>query len=343
MSPPGRPKGEFRRAQPEGTSVSPPGRPEGTPVGSATTRDTEQAFAFEVEGETLIGILHGPAAAGGPNAADGRTCRHDDEAASVAAGTGIVVVVGGPQYRVGSHRQFVHLARHLATAGHPVLRFDVRGMGDSSGAQLHFEHLQADIGAAIGQLQQRQPQVQRVVLWGLCDGASAALLYLHGRADPRVQGLCLLNPWVRSEASLARTQVKHYYRQRLMQREFWRKLLSGRVARGALRELWCNFRAARGRLDAGTGSDPFQVRMARAWAHFDGPVLLILSGHDYTAREFMETVAAHPAWRGALDRRGVSLHRAEAADHTFSGPGERKALERVTQAWLSSRFGMKAR
>jgi hypothetical protein len=29
MSPPGRPKGEYRSAQPEGTLVSPPCRPEG--------------------------------------------------------------------------------------------------------------------------------------------------------------------------------------------------------------------------------------------------------------------------------------------------------------------------
>jgi hypothetical protein len=29
MSPPGRPEGEYRRAQPEGTPVSPPGRPKG--------------------------------------------------------------------------------------------------------------------------------------------------------------------------------------------------------------------------------------------------------------------------------------------------------------------------
>jgi glucokinase len=44
MSPPGRPKGEYRRAQPEGTPVSPPGRPkgeyrraqpEGTPVSAS--------------------------------------------------------------------------------------------------------------------------------------------------------------------------------------------------------------------------------------------------------------------------------------------------------------------
>ena len=36
----------------------------------------------------------------------------------------VIVVVGGPQYRVGSHRQFVQLSRALASAGHATLRFD---------------------------------------------------------------------------------------------------------------------------------------------------------------------------------------------------------------------------
>ena len=39
----------------------------------------------------------------------------------------MVIVVGGPQYRAGSHRQFTLLARHIAAAGYPVLRFDARG------------------------------------------------------------------------------------------------------------------------------------------------------------------------------------------------------------------------
>jgi uncharacterized protein len=279
------------------------------------------AFTFDCEGETLVGLLHRPA---------GQAQDRD------AARTGVVVVVGGPQYRAGSHRQFVHLAQHLAAAGHPVLRFDARGMGDSSGAQRSFEDLDADIGAAIQALVQHQPEVQRVVLWGLCDGASAALLYLQRQGDPRVRGLCLLNPWVRSEASLARTQVKHYYRQRLMQREFWAKLFSGQVAGKAVRDLVGSLKAARQPVEAAPAAElPFQVRMARAWQSFDGPVLLVLSGRDYTAREFTETVAAHPAWNGALARPGVQRHDARAADHTFSAAADRIEVEQVTAAWLA--------
>ena len=291
---------------------------------AAESAAAEHAFTFACEGETLLGILHPPVTA---------------PSMTKSAQTGVVVVVGGPQYRAGSHRQFVRLARHLAAAGHPVLRFDVRGMGDSSGAQRNFEDLGADIGAAIDALVQRQPAVRKVVLWGLCDGASAALLYLRERPDPRVQGLCLLNPWVRSEASLARAHVKHYYLQRLLQRGFWAKLFSGQVAGRALRGLVGNLKAARQAVDAAPSAGwPFQVRMAQAWQAFDGPLLLVLSGRDYTAREFIETVAAHPAWRGALARPGVQRHDATAADHTFSVRTESDALEQLTADWLRQAF-----
>ena len=38
--------------------------------------------------------------------------------------TGVVIVQGGGQTRVGPQRLFVRLAADLAAAGHPVLRFD---------------------------------------------------------------------------------------------------------------------------------------------------------------------------------------------------------------------------
>jgi exosortase A-associated hydrolase 1 len=279
----------------------------------------EAALSFACAGEPLLGVLS-PAAQPGP--------------------VGVVIVVGGPQYRVGSHRQFVQLARALAQAGFPVLRFDCRGMGDSPGTLRSFEHAQDDIGAAIGALQAAQPAVQGVVLWGLCDGASAALLYMHDTADPRVAGLALLNPWVRSEASLARTQLKHYYTQRLKERDFWRKLVRGRVALGAVTGLLRNLRSAfGGSQDAGgqEGSPsrrPYQDRMALAWTAFTGPTLLMLSELDLTAREFTETTAASPQWQQALGQGDTTRVTVAGADHTCSSPTAQRAVEAATVHWL---------
>ena len=142
---------------------------------------TERAVAFDCAGDKLVGILCGP-----ESPASGATPRHGLDAPSFL---GVVIVVGGPQYRAGSHRQFTLMARALAAAGYPVLRFDYRGMGDSTGLHRDFESLNGDLAAAIETLLQHEPNVQRVALWGLCDGASAALLYLHATRDSRVQAV----------------------------------------------------------------------------------------------------------------------------------------------------------
>jgi exosortase A-associated hydrolase 1 len=181
-----------------------------------------------------------------------------------------------------------------------------------------------------------------VVLWGLCDGASAALLYLHERQDPRVKGLVLLNPWVRSAATLARTHLKHYYAQRLLQGEFWRKLLRGGVGAQALAEFVNKLRASRAPVasqpasvgPADPGGQRYTHRMAHAWRRFRGPVLLLLSGRDYTAGEFLQACAADPAWSGALYRPGLTRHDLATADHTFSGRADHVAMLTLTSDWL---------
>lgn len=251
----------------------------------------------------------------------------------VPANTGVVVVVGGPQYRAGSHRQFVLLSRTLAAAGYPVLRFDYRGMGDSEGTQRDFQAVSADIAAAIDALQQSVPAVQHVALWGLCDGASAALLYCFDTHDPRVTALCLFNPWVRSETSLARTRVKHYYTQRIVQKEFWVKLLRGQVAFYALGELSRSvLRAFTGpaRTAATPHQLPFQQRMAHAFGDFAGRIFLLLSDDDYTAKEFLEYANKDPVWTQALRHPRLLRHHLPGADHTFSSAAYRAQAEDLT-------------
>jgi exosortase A-associated hydrolase 1 len=277
---------------------------------------TEQPVVFPCHQETLVGAITAPQS---------------------PSETGVLVIVGGPQYRVGSHRQFVVLARHLASHGFAVLRFDCRGMGDSSGAPLGFEATTADISAAIEAFQSQAPGVRRIVLWGLCDGASAALLYFQETSDARVGGLCLLNPWIRSTASLARTHVKHYYGQRLLQAAFWTKLLRGQVGVAALAGAVRNTRDAlfNPRRSAAKPLS-FQSRMAAAWSRFPRDILLLLSGDDYTAREFLEFAAMDADWLDAFKHPHLKRHDLAGADHTFSRASDRARVEALTLAWLQS-------
>ena len=246
--------------------------------------------------------------------------------------TAVLIVVGGAQYRAGSHRQFVLLARRLAAAGYPVLRFDLPGMGDSPGDPVPFENTATHIAAALDALEQATP-VDGSVLWGLCDGAPASLLYLQATQDPRVAGVALLNPWVRSEAGLARAHVKHYYRQRVLQADFWRKLAGGRVGWAALRGIWANLRAMRQTAPALLS---FQELMALCWQAFEGKIMLILSERDLTAQEFIEYASNHAHWRPALQRPGVTRHNLAGADHTCSQPGQQDQLEQLTLHWLAT-------
>lgn len=253
------------------------------------------ALSFPCQGETLVGILS-PCAQAGP------------------ARRGVLVIVGGPQYRAGSHRQFTLLARALAARGIPVLRFDYRGLGDSGGAARTFEDVRADIGAAIDAFQAAVPGLQEVVLWGLCDGASAALFY--GPGDPRVRGLVLLNPWARTAAGLARSTLKHYYWQRLRDPALWRKLLRGRFAAGAA------LRSLLGLLDA----------MRR----FPGRVLFIFSGADLTAQEFLDMTKASRPWQQLLAAPAVQQHTLAGADHTFSTRAWRDQVADWTADWVQA-------
>ena len=64
-------------------------------------------------------------------------------------------------------------------------------------------------------------------------------------------------------------------------------------------------------------------------------MLLILSGDDYTAKEFLEAFQADPAGARALAGDRLTRVDLEQADHTFSSPTKRVAVQDATIAWIN--------
>jgi uncharacterized protein len=208
-------------------------------------------------------------------------------------------------------------------------------MGDATGAMRSFEDTGPDIAAAIESLQARCPAVKRIVLWGLCDAASSALIYSRTARDPRIAGMVIVNPWVRSDATIAKTQLKHYYGRRVLQREFWTKVVRGNVDMpGAIATIARKLAAARGQESQASAQAVFQDQMAEGLRTFAGPILLLLSGRDLTAKEFLEYAHSSPRWSGLLDRGNVERHDVALADHTFSTAHWRSEVETRTIDWL---------
>lgn len=99
----------------------------------------------------------------------------------------------GQEY-LRAHRSMHQLARRLAAAGHPVLKFDYSGTGDSGGEMIEatLAHWQADIGEAIAELRDASG-ARKVSLVGLRLGAAlAAEVALQRPAE--VDSLVLWDP-----------------------------------------------------------------------------------------------------------------------------------------------------
>ncbi|HEY1042876.1 MAG TPA: hydrolase 1, exosortase A system-associated [Telluria sp.] len=289
-----------------------PGIP--APASAPAARYREQAVLIDCEGDTLVGIASIPARPGT---------------------RGILVIVGGPQYRAGSHRQFVLLARDLAAHGIPVLRFDYRGMGDSHGDIRTFDEVGTDIARALDLFVATVPSLQDVAVWGMCDGAAAAAF--HAPLDPRVVGMVLLNPWVRTPDGIARATIRHYYRARLLDRELWSKILRRqfdyRAALASLRQMLASALGGRRRAP---GAESLPDRLLSSLAAFPGRILVILSGQDLTAKEFADLAGSSSGWKRALGPHRTGWRRLEQADHTFSCRAWRDQVALWTREWVRS-------
>jgi exosortase A-associated hydrolase 1 len=273
----------------------------------------ERVVMLGAAGSTLLGIAHVP---------------HEGN------GGGVLIVPGAPQYRVGPHRLFVDLARHLAGHGYTVLRMDRRGYGDNDAPPASFEESGPEVAAGVEVLAGLGVVGKPVHVLGLCDGASAALLHATGLTD--VGGIILLNPWARTESGEARALLGSYYLPRMLR---WRRWVAAVTSvarfRGALTGLANALvdRVRAGRTDDGT-QPAFIDLMLRNWITFPGQSLVVLSGRDRTAAVFEDMIDRTVSWPVLARSTDVSVVHQKEADHTFTSRHQKMLLAETILDWL---------
>lgn len=287
----------------------------------------ETPLVFDCLGDDLIGILHRPA-----------------EPSEVGV---LTVVAGGPQYRAGVGRGMVSLARSLASQGVAVMRFDYRGLGDSTGEFLGFDHIAEDLQAAVKAFQQEVPEVKRVVVWGGCDAASGAMI--HGWKVTGVESLILGNPWVSTQEIRSAVLRKHYVK-RLGEAHFWRKLIrfeynlidyavagirkaTTRVARLMSPREPSHIPTVGGTIGETAGSPT--DRMLAGLRQFEGPVLFLMSGRSLVSNEFDELINSDPRWHAVYSRPSCKRLDLPDADQTFSDGDSRARVNEVILNWVT--------
>lgn len=265
---------------------------------------TRSFLEFDCEGARLCGTL---------DIADGQA--------------GLLIVSGGNEIRSGPFAGQADLADELKERGFPVFRFDRRGIGDSEGENRGFRSSAADISAALQAFRVTCPQLKCVVAYGNCDAASA--LMLQGGAG--FDALVLSNPWTYDdvgdddsgeEITQTPSVVRSRYAAKLRNIGEWKRLFTGDVS---FPKLLSGLRSA---ISFRQPATDLLLAMQAGMAHFDGKLLVLVSGLDRTGQAFRSS------WKG-----GGTVLVIDGADHAFSGGADRIELQDLIESVLKEQAG----
>jgi len=257
------------------------------------------------------------------------TCAGETLAAtfdSAPGSTGLLIVSGGNEIRSGAHGGMAGLAARVADHGFPVLRYDRRGIGESTGQNKGFLESAAEIAAATEFLRQ-QSKIQNIVAFGNCDAATALALFGPGAGIDRY---ILANPWVIETTgvtdsfapTISAAAIRSRYWERIKNPATLLDLLSGKI----------NFRKLfQGLKQASRSEEPsaLSLRLRDALSGINRDTMILLAKRDTTARAFLA------AWNGAdfkpLHRNtAITVESLDSASHSFAD------IEAKT--WLAERL-----
>lgn len=264
-----------------------------------------QHIAFDAAGEVCIGTL--------------------DDANGDA---GLLIVSGGNEIRSGAHGGQAAMAAHFAALGHPVFRYDRRGIGDSTGRNAGFAASAQDIAAAAAIFRSAAPDMQRVVAFGNCDAATALALFQESSA---ADDLILANPWVIDAADTTgavdedtgnqlpgAAAIRARYWQRIKNPRSYTDLVTGKINLG---KLW------RGLAKASQKQEPSGLaqRLAHAISETELPIRLLIARHDSTAAAFMAAWQS-PTFEQARASGNIELAELDSASHSFASIEDKRWL-----------------
>jgi len=200
-----------------------------------------------------------------------------------------------------------------------VLRFDRRGVGDSSGENAGFTGSAPDIAAALQAFRGSLDTLRHIVAYGNCDAASALMLARGEGCD----ALVLANPWTfepetkaaspdeNPRPQMSPAAIRRHYLRRLTNPGALLRLLTGKVRVGQL----AGSLAEAVKPAAPPGS--LVGEMAEGLKAFAGPVAILAAENDRTAQAFLEN------W----DRSDPRLRKCPGAGHSFAEPQARLWLQ----------------
>jgi len=274
----------------------------------------------------------------------------------------VILLSPGIKSRVAPHRLYVKLARHLASLGFIVLRFDFAGLGDSEGSVREtamadfYGTVQSgryvdDTRAAMDWMQ-REYGTSKFILAGLCGGAITGLL--AGARDARVDALIALGlPVLLDSRDIDSTryltvgelkQWREGYKSKLADPKSWLRLLTlrsnYRVIFRAIADWWNKRSSPRPttaqRLQQDV--DNFNPLVPKAFEAMvaNRRVLLVFGEADRLFPIYDERLAR--PYSAMLKRHAdrLKLQVVPGANHTFSLKGWEEAMRGHVEAWLET-------
>jgi pimeloyl-ACP methyl ester carboxylesterase len=252
-------------------------------------------------------------------------------------GLAVVITNSGIIHRVGANRVHVRLARALARAGYPVLRYDLPGIGDSerggTGAAVQEENI-AGTRAALDALQ-RGGVADRFVMVGLCSGADHAFATII--VDPRVVGAVMIDPTGMFSTRRHRFNRILQTASRGLRPRVWWRLVTGQY--NLSRTLTSSEPKPRApglprTLDPQRDADILRQMTAafKTLADRGERLFVIITRHNREIysyrRQLFDTLPD-------LDLEDVvNVEERPSSDHTFSTESDRAWLERRILAWI---------